>query len=300
MGVKFLARFVLHADAPIYLSLVVNHDLFYCVCMQTWVKNYHMINFGSLLKITSLLLIFLSFGSLHAGQTGPTPYPDPKNDAAWPGKGPIRCFDWMTQNRKSFWPKREVDRGKIIFTGDSIIGGWKLDKDFPGKPIANRGIGGDVTRGLLFRFQEDILDLHPKAIVIEIGSNDLASDGPIEGVISNYNTLLDMAQKADPGTPIIIMAVTPRGIPTGPKAPSAGLATFLQKVNTRIPLLNKELAKIPAARKNVVFVDAYTPLLLPNGAPDDSLYNADKVHPTDAGHSKLAAVVSKALAEVVR
>ena len=254
-----------------------------------------------LLKAAILLLISLAFTPLlHAGDSGPTPYPDPKADAAWPGKGPIRCFDWMVQNRKAFWPKREADRGKIIFTGDSIIGGWKLEKDFPGKPVANRGIGGDVTRGLLFRFQEDVLDLHPKAIVIEIGSNDLSADGPIEGMIANYNLLLDMAQKAGPATPIIIMAITPHGIPTGPKAPSAGLATYLAKINARIPQANKELAKIPAARKNVVFVDTYTPLLLPGGELDDSLFAADKVHPTDAGHTKLAAVVGKALAEVVK
>ena len=32
----------------------------------------------------------------------------------------------------------------------------------------------------------------------------------------------------------------------GAKAPAAGLAAYLQKVNARIPLLNAELAKIPA------------------------------------------------------
>jgi len=246
-----------------------------------------------------LPFVFPATGTLHAQQTGPTVYPDAKNEAAWPGKGPIRYFGWMTDNRKSFWSKREADKGKIVFTGDSIIGGWKLEKDFPGQPVTNRGIGGDVTRGLLFRFQEDVLDLHPKAIVIEIGSNDITADGPIEGVVSNYNLLLDMAQKADPQTPVIIMALTPHGIPTAP-APSAGLAAYLQKVNDRIPVLNKDLAKIPAARKNVTFVDTYTPLLGANGAQDESLFNADKVHPTDAGHTKLAVVVSKALAEVVK
>lgn len=244
----------------------------------------------------ALLLFVPGFAPARAEQTGPTPYPDAKKVAAWPGRGPIRYFEgWMPADRKRFWAARQADQGKIVFTGDSIIGGWKLEKDFPGKPVANRGIGGDVTRGLLFRFQEDVLDLHPKAIVMEIGSNDITADAAVVDVIANYNLLLDMAQKADPDMPVIIMALTPHGIPTGAKAPGAGLKAYLEKVNARIPLVNRELAKIPATRKNVTFVDTYAPFVNPDGSLNDALFNDDKVHPTAAGHAKLAEVVMKAL-----
>ena len=229
---------------------------------------------------------------------GPTPYPSPNDVKAWPGKGPIRHFGWMTQNRNTFWSQRTADQGKIVFVGDSIIGGWKLEKDFPGKPVANRGIGGDVTRGLLFRFQEDVLDLKPKAIVMEIGSNDITADASIADVIANYNALIDLAQKTNPETPIIIMAMTPHGIPTGAKAPSEALATYLKKVNAKLPLANAELAKIPANRKNVTFADTYAPFILANGQLDESLLNDDKVHPTDAGHTKIAEVITKVLKEL--
>jgi lysophospholipase L1-like esterase len=246
------------------------------------------------------LLTLLGVGTLEARQSGPTPYPDPKDNAAWPGKGPIRYFGWMEQDRKSFWSKRDADQGKTVFVGDSIIGGWKLDKDFPGKAVANRGIGGDVTRGLLFRFQEDVLDLHPKAIVLEIGSNDISSDSPVETIVSNYNALLGLAQRADPAMPILLLALLPRGIPTGAKAPSPALGAYLQKVNARIPLLNAELSKIPAARKNVTFLDCYSLFLRPDGTLDDALFNDDKVHPVDAGHSKLAGLISKTLTELAK
>ena len=253
------------------------------------------------MKTTALFLlafILLGCGLLHGQQSGPAPYPDPNNASAWPGKGPVRWFDWMTANRKSFWARRTGDAGKILFVGDSIIGGWKLEKDFPGKPVVNRGIGGEVSRGLLFRFQEDVLDLKPKAIVIHIGANDLSADGPIDGIVSNYNLLLDQARTACPGTPVVVLAVLPHGIPTGPKAPGAGLAAYLQKVNARIPLLNEQLAKLAESKKDVVFVDSYSPFLLPDGSLDESLFNADKVHPTDAGHTKLAGVVDKALSDL--
>lgn len=253
----------------------------------------------ALKAIATLLPVILLNGSLlQAQQSGPSPYPDAKAEAAWPGKGPIRYFGWMTDNRKSFWSKREADRGKIIFTGDSIIGGWKIEKDFPGQPIANRGIGGDVTRGMLFRLQEDILDLQPKAIVFHIGSNDITAGSSVANVVANYNAILDQVQKALPETPILILALLPHGIPTGDKAPKPDLEAYLKKVNALIPVVNQELAKIPAARKNVTFVDSYTPFLLPDGNLDDSQFNADKVHPNEAGHTKLGAVVRKALTDL--
>ena len=72
-------------------------------------------------------------GSIMANsENGPTPYPKTNKD--WPGKGVIRKFGWMDDNRKWFWTQREKDQGAIVFTGDSLTAGWKsLKKDFPGR-----------------------------------------------------------------------------------------------------------------------------------------------------------------------
>jgi hypothetical protein len=58
------------------------------------------------------------------GVDGPTPHPDPKNEAAWPGKGPIRSFGFMVGERQAFWNNRQMDQGAVVFVGDSLIGGW--------------------------------------------------------------------------------------------------------------------------------------------------------------------------------
>src|SRR5262245_51638142 len=126
------------------------------------------------MKYASVLCIAtaLFFGAVAAaepkpGADGPTPYPDPKNEAAWPGKGPIRSFDFMAGERRAFWSKRQQDQGAVAFVGDSLTGGWKnLARDFPKLKVANRGVGGDVSRGALFRFQQDVLELNPQAVVI--------------------------------------------------------------------------------------------------------------------------------------
>lgn len=227
----------------------------------------------------------------------PTPYPPANDTASWPGKGPIRTGDWMAGERKAFWPRREADQGKIVFVGDSIIGGWKkLQEDFPGQPVANRGVGGDVSRGILFRLQQDVLDLHPKAIVLEIGGNDNSAGGTLPDYLFNVNAIIDLAQKANPDLPVILCGITPKGIPA---STNPGLVAWMKKVYPEIPAWNAALAKIASTRKNVHFVDFYTPLLLPDGSGiDTKLFNSDQVHPTDAAHTKLAGVISKTLAEL--
>jgi hypothetical protein len=56
---------------------------------------------------------------------GPTPYPDPRNEALWPGKGPIRSFGFQVGERQAHWKNRQRDQGAIVFVGDSLTGGWK-------------------------------------------------------------------------------------------------------------------------------------------------------------------------------
>ncbi len=155
----------------------------------------------------------------HTAAAGPTPFP--KDPADWPGRGVIRVFQWMNDNRNYFWQNREKKQGAIVFCGDSLTGNWStLEKSFPKRNVANRGIGGDVTRGLLFRFQEDVLDLHPKAIVILIGSNDLSAKEPPAEAAANIADMLDLAQKHNPAMPIILCKIPPA---TARSLPSSSL-----------------------------------------------------------------------------
>src|SRR5207245_2239785 len=105
------------------------------------------------------------------GKGGPAPYP--KSEGDWPGVGVIRVFGFMTQNRQYFWSQRPINHRAVVFIGDSNIAGWKtLNDDFAPLRVANVGIGGDVSRGVLFRLKEDVIDLTPRAVVILIGGND--------------------------------------------------------------------------------------------------------------------------------
>ena len=64
--------------------------------------------------------------------------------------------------RSSFSVTRSRRAGATIFRGD-----------FDDLKVANRGISGDTTRGMLLRLEEDVLNLDPAAVVMLMGTNDL-------------------------------------------------------------------------------------------------------------------------------
>ena len=86
---------------------------------------------------------------------------------------------------------------RVVFFGDSITDIWKLEDYFPGKPYLNRGIGGQTTPQMLVRFRQDVIDLHPKVVVILAGTNDIAGNtGPmrLEDIEADYASLAELAR----------------------------------------------------------------------------------------------------------
>jgi lysophospholipase L1-like esterase len=208
-----------------------------------------------------------------ASASGPTPYPKDAKD--WPGQGAIRVFGWMNDNRKFFWTERERRQGSVVFAGDSLVGGWAtLAKDLPGVPVANRGIGGEVTRGLLFRFKEDVLDLHPKAIVLLSGTNDLSAQQDPKQARSNLAEMIDMAQRAMPGVPIVLCTLPPRNQPQAPVDPK------------RLAELNEMIKSLAKGREHVAVLDLHALLIDPDGSQHVEYFASDKLHMSPAGYKR--------------
>jgi lysophospholipase L1-like esterase len=210
---------------------------------------------------------------------GPTPYPDPKNEAVWPGKGPIRCFGWMVDNRTQFWTRREKDHRAIVFVGDSLTAGWPaavLAESFPRLKIANRGVGGDTSRGVLFRFQEDVLDLKPKAIMLLVGGNDLSAHGDPAATAENVAAMLDMVKARRPSTPVILCQGPPSADPNAPLRPGARAD------------LTARIAGVGAGRENVTVLNLFAVFSAPDGSPLPEYFAPDLVHLNAAGYKKWA------------
>lgn len=99
---------------------------------------------------------------------------------------------------------------RVVFFGDSITAGWPLDQFFPGRPYVNRGIGGQTTSQALVRFRQDVIDLKPAAVVILLGTNDIAGNTGAIGLTDIEKNLASMAELAHAhGIAVVLSSVTP-------------------------------------------------------------------------------------------
>lgn len=235
-------------------------------------------------KLCALFLVILSGGALHASAGGPTPYPDPAQAQAWPGEGAIRLFGWMSQDRARFWNERDRKQGAVVLAGDSLFGGWKTaERDLAPLRVANRAIGGDTSRGLLFRFQEDVLALKPSRVVLLIGGNDLSALQDTGQTARNIERMLDAIAAVDPATPVVLCTLTPRDHPEAPVKPS------------ELAGLNDKIRRIAAARRNVTLVDLYPSFATASSQPDPAYFGKDRLHLSARGYERLNEVLRPVL-----
>jgi len=232
--------------------------------------------------LAGLLVLTFAPCGLRAQSDGPTPYPDPKDPGAWPGQGPIRVFSYMEDNRKSFWPLRAQAQGSVVFAGDSLIVGYKVREAFPNLQVANRGVGGDVSRGLLFRFKEDVVDLNPQAVVLCIGTNDLSCHSNPALAVENIGEMISQLREANPKVPIVLLLVPPRDVADAPIKEGA------------LAELNDGIRQLGEGKENIEIVDVYTPMVDGAGKPKPELFDAKKIHPNAEGYVKWTELITPA------
>ncbi len=125
--------------------------------------------------------------------------------ADWPQMGHYREANRMLA------PAAAGER-RVVFYGASMTEMWGTNGStfFPGKPYVNRGIGGQTTAQMVVRFRQDVIDLHPQAVVILGGTNDIAGNtGPMtpEMTEGNWQSMAELA-KAN-GILVILASITP-------------------------------------------------------------------------------------------
>jgi lysophospholipase L1-like esterase len=178
---------------------------------------------------------------------------------------------------------------RVVFFGDSITDIWHLDQYFPGKPYVNRGIGGQTTPQMLVRFREDVIDLHPKVVVILAGTNDIAGNtGPMrnEDIEANLASMAELARVHE--IRVVFSSVLPVHNYTE-KAEDF----FAQRPTARILELNTWL-KDYCAKNGVVYLDYFSALVDDKGLLKKELAD-DGLHPNDAGYKIMAPLVEAAI-----
>jgi lysophospholipase L1-like esterase/predicted esterase len=203
-----------------------------------------------------------------------------------PGVGPFNTvLPWFLPNVSSrlatFKKDAPADQGAVVFLGDSITAKWKLDDAFHDFKVANRGISGDTTRGMLCRLQENVLGLHPKAIVFMGGINDFSQQprGTAQTISENVRLMLEEVRAGNPDVPVLVCEILPAGF------------VSLETVRATNAAVDKVMEGFPNAHR-VKILESF---LKADGTQDKSLF-LDGTHPTAAGYAVWQKVLAPELA----
>jgi len=217
-----------------------------------------------------------------------TPVELPATDEGLAGEGPIRRYDWFRElwnQRRGAWAKRtNEDRGAVVFLGDSITQGWgdNLGGTWPGLKVANRGISGDTTRGMLLRLPGDVLALKPAAVVILAGTNDLEEQATPEQIAGNLRLLIAALKKHRADLPVVLCQVFPS-------------SASKQRPAAKIRQVNTLLAGLVKSEPQVTLLDTWTLFANAEGDAQPAEF-PDVLHPNEVGYRKWGRALTPVLA----
>ena len=192
--------------------------------------------------------------------------------------------DWAKTVRYSEDNANVALRPKAVFMGDSITDNWpKFDADFfSDNNFLGRGISGQTTSHMLSRFRYDVVNLHPKYVVILAGTNDIAlNNGPVtlDNILCNIISMCDIA-KANRIKPILCSILPCKRYGWRPEVTDA--ADQILKLN--------DMIKAYALDNSIPFVDYHSSMKDDENALLANLSN-DGCHPNAEGYEIMKSIV---------
>lgn len=175
----------------------------------------------------------------------------------------------------------------VLFTGDSITDWWDSERQpFAGKSvfdryfgdwkIANFGIAGDTTQGLLYRLQNGEGEgFSPKVVMLLIGVNNTRTNTPPE-IAEGIGAVVLQLQQNFPAAKILLLGIFPYQQADAP-------------IRQDIAYINDKIARLHDGDK-VHYLDISEVFLDENGnIPADVM--SDALHPTTKGYELWAEAV---------
>ena len=214
-------------------------------------------------------------------------------------------WDWPNLARYRYanaqLPLPAKDQPRVVFLGDSITDAWpdpRFGEFFPGKPYVGRGISGQTTPQMLVRFRPDVVALHPAAVLILAGTNDLAGNtGPmsLEEIEGNLASMCELAQANR--IKVILSSVLPV-YDGGHNSEGKPLVMTDRRPPEKILALNQWI-KSYAGEHDDVYLDYFSAMVDDKGFLRKEL-SEDGLHPNKAGYDVMAPLAQAAIDKALR
>lgn len=215
----------------------------------------------------------------------------PPNSAIVPGLAPF----FQNKHKANLEVAKQGDI-EVLFMGDSITDFWRsadgimagkpvFDKYFGGMKVANFGIAGDTTQGVLYRLQHgEGQGFSPKAVMLMIGTNNIGRNNAAEIAEAIGAIVLEM-QKDFPKAKILLLGVFPRSTANDPARAT------IAEINSIIARLH-DGDRVHYLDIGAKFLDAA------GNIPPDVM--SDALHPTTKGYEFWAEAVKEPLAGLLK
>lgn len=186
---------------------------------------------------------------------------------------------------------RTGKRVSVVFYGNSITQIWYelRPQFFNDNGFVGRGIGGQTSSDLLVRMRQDVIDLHPKVVVIMCGVNDIAQNRgtiSLDDVMGNIISMCELA-KANKIKPVLCSPLPARSFYWNP---------FVCDAPEQIRQLNAKIYAY-AKKQRITYVDYYSLMVDSDGGLKPGLSD-DEVHPTHKGYEQMEPIILQTLKKV--
>lgn len=194
-------------------------------------------------------------------------------------------------NKEAGLPKKGEKR--VVFMGNSITEGWvRQHPDFFKKHgFIGRGISGQTSFQFLLRFREDVINLQPKLVVINYGTNDVAENTGKYDEDLTFGNVCSMVELAHANKiKVILTSCLP--------ARNFGWRPQITDGMAKIRHLN-ERVKAYAKAHRIPYVDYFTAMLADDGMGMRSDLSPETVHPNLKGYDIMEKLIEKAIAKAL-
>jgi lysophospholipase L1-like esterase len=202
----------------------------------------------------------------------------------------FRFNDYKADNERIIANKEFPE---VVFMGNSITENWAFfhPEFFREHNYLGRGIGGQTSAHMLVRFKTDVIDLHPKVVVIMAGTNDVAHNDFWVAPDQVVNNVISMCMLAEANGIVPIISAIP---------PCASFVwrPEIENAAQTIVDINKCL-KAYAESKGFVYVDYHAALADENDAFQPSLSD-DGCHPNPDTYFTMEELVMQAISKVLK
>lgn len=257
-------------------------------------------------SVALLLMLFLA-SSMAAQSIGTASQIGQENCDA------LRAENLRTQTTLKDWPELtryheenekvgllEKGERRVVFMGDSITDSWDqpgYGGFFPGKAYINRGISGQTTPQMLIRFRRDVLELHPRVVVILAGTNDIAGNtGPttLEAIEDNLRSMSELARLKK--IRVVLASLLP--VSDYELWEEKPIIRTLRRPPNQIIELNQRIRRY-ALENGLTYLDYYSAMVDQKGFLKDELSD-DGLHPNARGYEVMTPLAEAAIAKALK